>query len=531
MMIKTSVLSGLSESGPTVAPLLGKSDSAFQSLVERGLLPEVVAFVSDLEPRRDSLNVLVSAVSAVERWGPNINSDGFSEAALKHCPSELWSGVPLYDKPLAMSFPYGFPTFYQARPFAHHRNSDPKKRLGAVTLAAWNDRMKRVELVVRLDRELCERFGGMGIWQRLLSGKHIDVSMGCRVPWDRCSICTDMGAYRRALDSFDPAVHKHPGEAVRIVHKRLRAERGRGIRGIALHRNEYCECMRRSPGKILPDGRQVFVHNDFPAFHDISPVFVGAERVAKVLLFLPSAPEERPPEPPPEVTSTTYVAAVEKTADMQKRVDGRAESDDSADSAASAAVLALSQREPDLPGPVLDELATAPLPNALASATALGIVLKPKEFQRVVLVRHGDALLASALERARCVFPEPSCVRELPLGEAAPGCVALLLPLMESRSFCAPYLSGRLSIPFCRPGDAQSLTTLRRSERLGEIAALYAGYRKALTESVNNPPATSNVCLGTGACAKVAGPFEERLSSAAAAYVERAFLARDDFGG
>ena len=526
-MIKTSVFSGLSESGPTVAPLLEKSDGAFERLVESGLLPEVVAFVGDLEPRRDSLNVLVSAVSAVERWGPNINSDGFSEAALKHRPN-VWSGVPLYDKPAAMSFPYGFPTFYQARPFAHHRNSDPSRCLGAVTFAAWNNQMKRVELVVRLDRELCERFGGMGIWQRLLSGKHIDVSMGCRVPWDRCSICTDMRAYRRALDSYDPALHKHPGEAVRIVHKRLQAERGSGIRGIALERKEYCECMRRTPGKILPDGRQVFVHNDFPAFHDISLVFVGAERVAKVLLFLPSAPEERRSEPPPGLSLPTSIGAapVEKTADMQKRVDGAS---GAAGPDGAAAVRALSEREPDLPSAVLDELATAPLPNAVASATALGIVLKPKEFQRVVLVRHGESVLASALERARCVFPEPSCVREFPPGEVVARFVALLLPLMESRSFCAPYLSGRLSMHFGRPGDAPSLTTLPEPAGLGAIAALYAGYRKALTQSVNTPASASRDVADAGA--KVAGPFEERLSSAAASYVERAFLARSDFGG
>ena len=41
--------------------------------------------------------------------------------------------------------------------------------------------------------------------------------------------------------------------------------------------------MKEMPGKILPDGRKVFVYNHYPRFFDISFVFIGADRTSFVL--------------------------------------------------------------------------------------------------------------------------------------------------------------------------------------------------------------------------------------------------------
>jgi hypothetical protein len=111
-----------------------------------------------------------------------------------------------------------------------------------------------------------------------------DVSMGSRVPWDLCSICTDWKLYREALATYNPKEHKSPGEAVLKFHKRVKAHNNVGIRGLAVTRLEYCEHAKRNMNKILPDGRKVYVHNPYPRFFDISFVFTGADKTAKVMM-------------------------------------------------------------------------------------------------------------------------------------------------------------------------------------------------------------------------------------------------------
>jgi hypothetical protein len=103
--------------------------------------------------------------------------------------------------------------------------------------------MKRVELVVAIDHERCEKNGGKNTLQKIHDGEYPATSMGCRVPYDVCSICENKARFR----------------------------------------SEYCEHMRQMPGKIFPDGRKVFVYNHYPRFFDISFVFIGADRTSFVL--------------------------------------------------------------------------------------------------------------------------------------------------------------------------------------------------------------------------------------------------------
>lgn len=159
-MIKTSLFLGEAEHGRTVIPLFTKSDSAFEKTASV-LLPDVVRYIETLKPRTDAQYVLVNAMGASEYWGSNVNGDAFPEYSLIHAPDQ-WTGNPLIDKIAAKSWPYGYPTFYNAHPYAHHRNKDHTRAFGDVELAAWNDAMKRVELVIRVDKDKCESFGGQG---------------------------------------------------------------------------------------------------------------------------------------------------------------------------------------------------------------------------------------------------------------------------------------------------------------------------------------------------------------------------------
>src|SRR5690606_39801850 len=77
----------------------------------------------------------------------------------------------------------------------------------------------------------------------LANGKYWDVSMGCRVPWDECSICKNR----------------------------------------ARNRGEYCAHLRYQMNRILEDGRRVCAYNWRPKFFDISFVPIGAEKASHVL--------------------------------------------------------------------------------------------------------------------------------------------------------------------------------------------------------------------------------------------------------
>ena len=130
--------------------------------------------VYDLTVEEDSSFV----ASGICVHNSNINGDWFEESGLVHTPTN-WSGNPLLDKELGKGWTYGYPTFYNALPYAHHRNKDPSRAYGEVELAVWNELMKRVELVCRVDYDKCQQFGGASVWDKLKAGQFPDVSMGC----------------------------------------------------------------------------------------------------------------------------------------------------------------------------------------------------------------------------------------------------------------------------------------------------------------------------------------------------------------
>lgn len=61
----------------------------------------------------------------------------------------------------------------------HNCNKDPEKAYGTIDCSVWNEKMKRVELVVRLDHALCEKNNGGDILERAHKNDFQDVSMGC----------------------------------------------------------------------------------------------------------------------------------------------------------------------------------------------------------------------------------------------------------------------------------------------------------------------------------------------------------------
>lgn len=501
-MIKVSFFQGSEETGPAAVPLFGPADPYFEKVASANLLPEVATYIADLKPDNNAQYVLVNAMGAGEYYGSNINGDRFSESALIHRP-DRWTGIASVDKRTAKDWAYGFPTFYRAHVYAHHRNKDATKALGTVELAAWNPHMKRVELVTRVDHDACLRFGGEGIWDKLKAGDFPDVSMGTKVPFDTCSITLDRKLYQEAWDTYVPGQHKSPGEAILEFHKKLKTKDGKGIRGLSITRVDYSEYARTMMNRILPDGRKVWVDNDFPAFFDISYVFIGADKIAKAMMkiadggrvfsFMGSA------ELADKIAAGEDV--LEKQAAKKDQTKARLLTEDEVtergrqkraemkknvmpNQLAGKAVPLLTQHEEDLPPDLLKSLGGSGLARALATLTGLGMVLRPREFQRVTLVSLGKGELADQLEALGQSFPKTEEKTKLPLSEEdfSSSLAQLLFPLMDRRSAFGPIIERRVVVIAGSPPKSGRKATSHSSDLLRKIGAAYNGYRDSLMQ-------------------------------------------------
>jgi len=248
MLTKLATFRGVSPAGE---PLVRLFEPQYGLIKEAGsLMPQIRQWMSAYKPDSGKIAVLVNAMGASEYWGQNVNGDIFPEAALIHdCRNHKEQAHP-YDDHTGKIIPvYGYWTFLNAFPFVHHRNKDPSRAFGHVALAVWNPRMHRVELIVIIDKALAMQHGAQDVVDRILAGEFPDVSMGCRVPYDVCTICGNRSKTR----------------------------------------NDYCTCIKEiGMGRILDDGRRIGVINCHPRFFDISFVFIGADKTAKVMCKLAS---------------------------------------------------------------------------------------------------------------------------------------------------------------------------------------------------------------------------------------------------
>jgi len=500
-MLKVSTFLSQNEIGYTAIPLFGPADSVFEKTASASFLPPVLAYIENLRPTNDAQYVLVNAMGAWEYFGSNINGDGFPEAALIHSPKN-WTGNPMVDKIHAKSWPYGYPTFYNSHPYAHHRNKDPSRAYGEVELVVWNDHMKRVELVIRVDHDKCVKFGGVPVWDRLKQGQFPDVSMGAKVPFDTSSITLDWELYREAQATFDPKKHKHPGQAVLEFHKKLKTKNGKGIPGVSVTRHDYDDWCKKKMNHILPDGRKVFVYNDYPRFFDISFVFIGADKTAKVMVFVVrngqtfSVPSTKVAHDMGyreleegellkcASAEDRFVQALVKGAENKK---AEIEKDVVPSQLAAKAVPVMTRGEPDIPEEVLDLLGKTGLSKALSTTSGLGMVLKPKEFQRITLVSIGMKPLADTLDEKKVLFPkvdEKDDSIEIEKDDFVPSLAKLLLPLLSMRTALAPMIERRVLVVGGKKSSSEDSPTSHSSKLLRKIGAAYGSYRDQLMDAV-----------------------------------------------
>ena len=345
------------------------------------LLPEVDEFIQSLKPRDDGFYVLVNAMGAGEYWGSNLNGDFFPEASLCHKGDD-----------------YGYRTFYDAHVFKHHVNKDPAKSFGDVVFSAWNPQMRRVELVLFVDRDRAQLMGATDIYDKIDAGDFMAVSMGCRVKYDLCSICLDRQKYQKAKESYNPMIHKSVEDAVLAFHKKD------PIKGLARTRAEYCIHAKTMMNRIFPDGRKVYVINDFPKFFDISFVYIGADKTARVMAKVGSAGMEetmaKVASLNPSMLSSIEDSIDEKDRELIKAAEFGPNVPNRAVLKKLGSILknisseyvhkiipAMERQTKPLPENLMEKMMDIGLPKAVGFSIRHRFILRPDEFQRLAL-RH-----------------------------------------------------------------------------------------------------------------------------------------------
>jgi len=142
--------------------------------------------------------------------------------------------------------------------------------------------------------------------------------------------------------------------------------------------------------------------------------------------------------------------------------------------------------ETSLPREVLDMLAKHHM-CAFTAPTARGIILKPSEFQRIVLVRAGHGDMADALDKDNLAFtPNPELGRQSNFfygsGHPPASLLRLLGNFAEERSMFRPFINRRIiKASF---GSDNPLPQLL-DESIGQhISKMYNAYRAAIVREL-----------------------------------------------
>lgn len=416
----------------------------FDELREQG--SDIASFISTFKPDPGYVYLHVIAMGAGEYYGCNINGDYFPEKDLieRH---------------------HTFVT--NAKVFKEHDNKPTSPSYGHVVFSWYNPKMHRVELILAIDKVKGKEFV-----DRQARGEQLEVSMGCKIREDVCSICGNK----------------------------------------ARKRSDYCEHILRDKRKIYPDGRQPYMINYNPTFFDISIVRRRADKIAYVLEKVASqdttvsslnaqAFDELdsliPFADPPQVFDIEE--DFEKTANVEKRASDldklamikriQSEAVKVLNTGIEEAMPLIESTEPDLPPALLDTMAkTHRLEDIMTTFTVNAIPMKPEEFTRIIIVKRGMPLdtFADVLKGVKSAVAD----RDLKMGEYKDDIGKTLQAYLIARSSFLPAVINRLAGAL-RNRDALSKTaaTLKL-----DVPTNYWELNPALTFGhAKNPPAYTNI--------------------------------------
>jgi len=471
-MIKYVTYEAFDEYGQHIVPI--NTELELTKTASHSYSPEIENVIANMQRNPELYYVVINALGSYEAWGVNGNGDAFPREALSHLSLRSDLGTPN---------DYGYKTFeYYAKLFKHHVNKPDSPSYGEVIFSHWNPAMERVELIVGINR-----FKGKDLVDALESGNNVAVSMGAKVPWDECNICGNRAKTRAQYC-------KHAKNYLRqIIDEDLAKQWSREL------------------GKEILPGTKVHVINRKPRFFDISKVTIGADRTAFVLgkvasdmgdfissidladaIGVTDEMFDKVAEQAFEYSPFEKKALFNKKAIMDKRFGGTGEGDvDGRVAALSKANLiakALKEKmnrviedEPEIPNGILDHMSERhSVGDITKTMLAGGVFPKPKEFQRIVLVRAGHRDLANELDRRGMIFNHKQCEEETPMnGGIQSDLIPSLRGIMSSRSFFPGFLKPRMvkiQITAVAPGGPGM-----RLDMLNPISNLYGGLKKEAT--------------------------------------------------
>lgn len=317
-----------------------------KTAAKRDLPKEVDEAIKNLVKKKNHSYILTTALGDGETWGSNRNGDYFPYDGLFGKQNEAVLGeVAGKDERLnPKSNPIQrYLTFRDSLFFHHHRNKpergDPS--YGYVDNAIWNPKMHTVLLIVGVDRNRDPETASM-----IDNNDPLKVSMGAKLPWDRCSICGSK-------------------------HKTLL---------------QYCPHLKFNMHKIYGDGRKAYAENLHPRFFDISkvlkPAFIAGHQLEKVArenqgIFSIDLAEEYD-------LGRFDKLAIEKESTLYKEIPTHVE----------ATIARTCKTEKDLPHKLLEDLATLKPQQVWGALTHAGIIAKPNEFAYIILKNSGADELA-----------------------------------------------------------------------------------------------------------------------------------------
>lgn len=292
-------------------------------------------------------DALVIALGAYEGTGANRNGDIFKEA---ECINNY--------KTFVKSGRKGKDGKYDGRALnRHHKNKPEDPKYGNIKAASYNQKMKRIELVIGLDNDKCAEE-----IQKLAEGKQINVSMAAKVAYDRCTWCN----------------HEAKTD------------------------NDRCGDIPRSLGEINKQGEMCSMENVNPKWFELSIVGRPADRIGMSLKlasasnYIKTASDYKSLYPGFVVPEDDYTGSlriskyatekrslVRKLAALEKHIDAIAKAGpkDSKDKYISEQKSKISEGD-NISDSTMDELRKYEPSKLLKALADQGIVFSPEDFMK-----------------------------------------------------------------------------------------------------------------------------------------------------
>jgi hypothetical protein len=325
---------------------------------------EALDYIKDVKPKDGKTTILVIAMGAGENYGANRNGDYFPEEDLK---KNFKNFETKFDKEGKING--------GALIFKHHKNKIAKGHpyFGIVKKAFYNDDMHRVELLLEVDNEKAP-----DIKERIENGDNIPVSMGVRIPWDKCSCC------------------------------------GKKSAKVA----EYCDHLRYEMNRIYPDGRKAYAINgeyDYEKhaaplnFFDISFVFRPADQTGYMIKKVANHSTEEKLEPSAilaekQANILKRAKELKKLSVIQKKLMGQAVAAKDEDGETvmldkfkNNGLDRVASNMQEMPKEVLNDLSTYPLNKVIATLNKNNILLTTPEFVYMVVKKSTGVELPKEL--------------------------------------------------------------------------------------------------------------------------------------